>query len=158
MIDLMTFDPGIDTGLAWIEENGPAKDYNSCTIGPETAMESDDATDLQRIRDHIVVYRPKRVAYEDFKHRPNLMKAELYSLQIIGVIRLTCQDLGIPHETKWLPSTAKAFWNDNKIKAIGLWKPGKKHEMDAMRVLLKCRQQTEPEWFSEITKELRGIV
>lgn len=97
-----------------------------------------------------------KIGYEDFKHRPQIGVGELYSVQVIGVIRLWIQKHYEPEPFKWLPATCKAFWKDNTIKALGLWEPGNIHAMDALRVLLKYRSETEPEWYANTLRTIHG--
>jgi hypothetical protein len=140
---IKAFDPGITTGYAKFDAQ--SNDYE---VGEF------DAKDLR------IVYRlcwngkPDIIGYEDFKHRPTLIKTEMFSLQVIGVIRYYCQNTETP-EFSFLPAQAKAFWTDNKLKSLSLWTKGMPHGMDALRVLLTYRQSTDPAWFNLTVKELR---
>lgn len=139
---IVAFDPGITTGLATF--------YHDRFV-----VEQLDSRDLTVIYNTLNWLQPDVVCYEDFKHRPNLMKAELYSKEVIGVIRLWCQQHDVPIALTPLPARAKAFWTDDKIKRIHLWKPGQIHAMDALRVLLVHREKTDKEWFTAILQELK---
>ena len=142
MAIIAAFDPGLTTG--W------------CLYSPETKSYHWGQLDesLVGIRDFLNKVNPDIVVYEDFKHRPQMINAELYSVQVIGVLRLWSQDNDKP-TFKYLPATAKAFWQDDKIKALGLWQPGRQHSNDATRVMLKYRMDTEPEWFTSVAGRLK---
>lgn len=136
---IIAFDPGLTTGYAM-------------TIR-ETYQFGHLSENLKSIYDFLTFHKPTYIVYEDFKHRPQIITTELYSLQVIGIIRLWAQQYYTPVSTM-LPATAKAFWTDDKIKALGLWKPGHKHAMDALRVLLTYRGNTEQKWHDDILRKL----
>lgn len=136
---IMAFDPGVTTGVAVVE-------YDCYTVYQV------DSRDLNSIWMELETQRPTDVAYEDFKHRPTMLSAELYSLQVIGVIRLWCRTTPV---YPYLPARAKAFWDDAKIKKLGLWNPGQPHAMDALRVLLTHRGATSPSWFQKALLSLQ---
>lgn len=100
---------------------------------------------------------PDKIMYEQFHYRPNLMKAKLYSVQVIAVLRLYAELNNVPIVFTPIPSEAKKFWDDTKIAKLGLWKPGARfeHAMDALRVLLKYRLDTDPAWFAEVLPKLK---
>src|ERR1051326_385779 len=139
---ILAFDPGVTTG--WASYDQKTRCYHIGHLGES----------LQGINRLITMVQPDVVLYEDFKHRAQLISSELYSLQVIGVLRLWLEEN--PRE-QWhcLPAEAKAFWSDDKIKAIGLWERGKKHAMDAMRVLLTYMMKTDKEWASAQLQSLR---
>jgi len=69
---------------------------------------------------------------------------DLISREYIGVAKRWCQENGVRH-VKQSPGEAKGFIPDKpknglaaneKLKVLGLWVPGKRHAMDAMRHLL----------------------
>ena len=142
---IIAYDPGITTGWASYD-NGIFK------VGELESL------DLSIIYSHITSlydWDEFIIGYEDFKHRPQLIHSEMYSLQVIGAIRLWTQLHGQPEPFKYLPATAQAFWTDNKIKALDLWVPGNPHAMDALRVLLKYRMVTDKDWFNSIVRFFR---
>jgi hypothetical protein len=76
-------------------------------------------------------------------------KIDLTAPEYIGVAKLTLQTLTYPEaDVVWQNASMAcgktAFWGDNskpgggneKIKKLGLWLPGKRHAMDALRHLL----------------------
>jgi hypothetical protein len=58
-------------------------------------------------------------------------------MKVIGVIELWAETKGIPIVGKYLPADCKSFWTNDKIKRLGLYKPGLPHGMDALRVCLR---------------------
>jgi len=142
-IIIISFDPGVSTGWASYDDGK----YHCGHLA---------SADLTEVYNHLSFCGDPEpvIIYEDFKHRPQLIHAEMYSLQVIGVIRLWAQQHELP-TYHYLPATAKAFWSDNKIKSLSLWTRGMTHAMDAMRVMLKYRMDTDPVWFKKIVKELR---
>lgn len=135
---IMGIDPGMTTGFAtWTIETN---EFYTWEV---------DSRDLTNV--FITLNNTAELVYEDFKQRPGNRAAELYSVQVIGVIRLFD---GIHHgqliKAKYLPADAKAFWTDDKIKALGLWKSTSGgHAMDALRVLLKYLSVRFPLWFRD---------
>lgn len=134
---ILAFDPGVTTGWA----------YYSPMFDKYGFGQLDD--DLPNIYKFLDKTQPKVIAYENFTHRPGIMKSELYSIEVIGVIRLWSQQHYVPN-FKYLPAEAKAFWKDSKLKKLDLWGPGQGHAMDAMRVLLTYRIKTDERWKQEV--------
>jgi hypothetical protein len=149
MIRTLSADPGITTGIILNTRRD-----STFSTAQYIAWQA-DSTSLRYIEQSIEAAEPTEIVYEDFKHRPSLMKAELYSMQVIGVIRLYAEKHDIPIKAKYLPATAKAFWDDTKIKKIGLWKPGNGHAMDALRVMLKYQMDTDAAWFASVLPLLK---
>lgn len=139
---IFSADPGETTGVV-VDDAG------------ELSFWQIDSRNINSIYQFILDVKPDRIVYEQFHYRPNLMKAKLYSMQVIGVLRLYSEQYNVPIVFNPKPDEAKAFWNDKKIKALGLWKPGKGHAMDALRVLLKYRMTADPGWFAEILPLLK---
>ena len=127
---IMGIDPGVSTGFAFLQDG----EYFTHTVTGE----------LSEIWSFLHREQPKVISFEDFKFRPQMMKVETYSLEVKGVVKLWAgTEVPIFY---YLPAAAKAFWSDDKIKKLGLWKPGHIHEMDALRVLLTHRMSTEADW------------
>lgn len=143
---IVTFDPGVTTG--WSVCDTELKKYY---------VDQTDSRKLEMVYNILTLWSGENTVfgYEDFKHRPGLSGTELYSKEVIGVIRLWSELHGHSEPFKYLPATAKAFWTDDKIKALGLWHKGLTHGMDALRVLLKYRMDTDPEWFKEVVRDLQ---
>lgn len=127
---IYSIDPGTTTGIArWNSETGS---LHLQQIGPN--------------EHHAALYRdlalcgPTFVVCESFTFRPNpgRKKVVLDSREYIGVAKLFCS-INVAQYVEQQPSQAKGFWKDDKIKALGLWEPGQKHAMDALRHLLYFR-------------------
>ena len=78
---------------------------------------------------------PIHVVCESFLYRHNLPKVDLSPVEVIGVIRLVCDDLNLPLKFQ-TPSQAKRFWTTDKLKREGLYHIGSPHIRDATRHLL----------------------
>lgn len=139
---ILSADPGETTGVV-VDNNGHLSFWEI------------DSRTLSAFDDFLIGVNPDKIIYEQFHYRPNLMKAKLYSMQVIGVIRLYAErhNVLIPFTPK--PDEAQAFWDDDKIKKLGLWQPGKEHAVDALRVLLKYKMAADPEWFQGILPLLK---
>lgn len=144
MVKALSADPGMTTGNAVVEHDI----YSFWQI---------DCRSIEDYWQFLHDVNPDVLLYEDFKHRPNLMKAELYSKEVIGVIRLYAALNKVPIVFTCLPAEAKAFWDDAKIKKVGLWHPGEnyKHSMDALRVYLTHRQKTDVPWLTQMLQKLK---
>ncbi len=138
-MEIVAFDPGITTGWAGFDSST----YCSGVVDSSLCK-------IEQLLDNL---EPKVVGYEDFKHRPNMMRAELYSIQVIGVVRLWCEKRGI-EPFRYLPATAKAFWDDKKLRLIGLYRLTQ-HERDATRVLLKYLSDSDKDWHDSTINSLR---
>ena len=140
-----SFDPGIVTGYCWCDTNTD-----------RYAHEQIVSKDLREVIQRIVDTKPDIVLYEDFKHRGGMISAEMYSLQVIGAINYYCQTF---HIKTWhcLPAEAKAFWNDKKLRAIGIYKPVWKHANDASRVCLTWRMKNDFEWWRSVVPMLKEM-
>lgn len=139
---ILSADPGVTTGVVLYNNDY----YSYWEI---------DCRSLQAWENFLIGANPDVIIYEDFKHRPGLMKAELYSLQVIAVIRLYAEKNNIQVTFTPLPTEAKKFWTNDKIQKLGLWNPGEGHAMDALRVLLKYRMNTDAAWFAEVLPKLK---
>jgi hypothetical protein len=140
---ILGIDPGVTTGFAL---------YDSSTEKFVTLQV--DTTRMSAVQHTLVGTQPDQLVYEDFKHRPNLMKAELHSLKVIGVIELYAEVRLVPVKAKYLPGYAKKFWTDDKLKKLDLYVKGQPHAMDAMRALL-CFLDDNPQWFKSIIFKLK---
>jgi hypothetical protein len=112
MSELLGIDPGVTTGFCRMSQNYQATTWQANTQSMSTVW------------DELESAYPSEIVYEDFKHRPNLMKAELHSVKVIGVIELWAETKGIPIVGKYLPADCKAFWTNDKIRRLGLYTKG----------------------------------
>lgn len=139
---ILSADPGITTGV--LVDDGGSLSYWQI-----------DCRSLLGWHNFVVGVKPDLIIYEKFHYRPNLMKAELYSMQVIGVLRLYAEKHDVPIPFTPIPAEAKKFWDDEKIKKLGLWKPGQGHAMDALRVYLKFKMDNDPHWWALIVRMLK---
>jgi hypothetical protein len=73
----------------------------------------------KRMRPRIDYTAPKVIGIVDFYADNNVLDPQLYRRQKAALVK-----------------GDNAFWTDDKIKRVGLWQPGKRHAMDALRHLL----------------------
>lgn len=139
---ILAFDPGVTTGVAYYDRVQDHYFFNELD-GP-----------LKEIYEFLFELQPTCVVYEEFRYRPVQGHAILYSVEVIGVVKLYCQDSYITPDLH-PPAITKPFWTDDKIKKLGLWRPGQGHAMDALRQLLRHRQAYEPDWFKETLYKLK---
>lgn len=122
---ILAVDPGVTTGFAL---------YNK-TQFPEVRTWQ-DKLDVYGIHDTLRTTLPNVIVYEKFTPpSANRYKVELFSVQVIGVLRLWVQTY-VLEEYSHTASAAKGLWTDTKIKRLTLWVPGQDHGMDALRHLL----------------------
>lgn len=75
------------------------------------------------------------VIYESFQYRNSLTKADLIPVEYIGVIKIGAH-VSRTRTQSQTPSMAKKLFDDQKVKALGLWTPGLPHANDAVRHML----------------------
>lgn len=139
---ILAFDPGVTTGWACYSSR-----FDTYKCG-----ELDG--DLPELYKFLSTAKPKQLAYEDYKKRAKISTDPLYSVQVIGVIRLWGQQNYVPFY-KYLPPQAKGFWSNDKIKKLDLWVPTPGgHAMDAMRVLLTHKSKYNKKWYMETLEKL----
>ena len=129
MTHLLAIDPGKMTGWAWIEYS---KTSTKIMETREVPFE-DIYTLLTEYLDH--EQRVDAVVIEDFRITAGTGKlgSPDWSLRIIGATELLTQRHGIPL-TKQMPSSAKTFSTDDKLRAVDLWhRGGAGHANDALR-------------------------
>ena len=122
---ILALDPGITTGVVEFRDelDGDTFFLTQQWVLPHVAF-----------FDNIEAMKPDIIVYESFVYQQR-NKVELYPVEVIGVIKLYAQMHRTPIFVQ-SPSNAKGFMTDAKLKKMGLWKPGEKHAMDAMRHLM----------------------
>lgn len=130
---IVALDPGGTTGVA-IKEEGAEWGFRQ--IGPEEHHDSLWYLLMEVYPDILVVehfeWRPNRHENKEYGDR----YVELISREYEGIAKLW----GLVHSRKVVIQTAsqaKSFVKDENIKKLGLWKPGQKHAMDALRHALR---------------------
>lgn len=142
---LLGIDPGITTGFCTATKDFEFRTWQTDT-GP--GQLANVWTTLEQL-----LHRDSEIVYEKFKHRPNLMKAELHSVQVIGVIELFSEVYDVPIVGSYLPADCKAFWTNDKIQRLGVYTRGVPHGSDAQRVCLK-HLGLDDQWFQEAIRRL----
>lgn len=145
-VDYISLDPGATIGIASLASN---VDYRSFQLEPNKFPHPHEM-----LFDVLSEFQPKAIIYEAFHHRQGQLGAVFVGVEYIGVIELYGQ-LKCIEIIKVTPSTGKAFWNDAKLKALGLYRPGKPHANDAMRILLYHRMAVDLIWRDEILLVLK---
>jgi hypothetical protein len=130
VMKVISIDPGGTTGYC------PAVvDDNELTISIREGRLSELA--LYDLLDH---WRPEIVIAEDFEYRnPGRAGLDLTPVKLLGVISVWCQ------QNKVAPifqkaSLGKAYFSNDKLHALKLYRRGKPHGRDALRHLLQWWQ------------------
>lgn len=150
--NVLAFDPGGTTGWAFAslpqylldeKEEVELKDIYLQTgeFGPEPHHKGL----LQLITSFAYSESPKiEVVFEPFHFRQHMdntrHKVELISCEYIGVIKLTCAQLGLTYYDRFTPGEAKRWTTDRKLQLLGWFQEPKhpmRHRNDALRQLVK---------------------
>lgn len=128
---VIAIDPGVMSGYAYAEvENG------HCSFFP--FQMTDDVDDMWR---RLVKFQPRHIIMEDFEYRGGRRTTglNLFPVQLIGVARL--YELNAPGGKCALflqkAAQGKAYYSDNMLKSLHLYKRGVPHGTDASRHLLQ---------------------
>lgn len=146
-VDIAAFDPGTTTGIATVT----GELFNSFEVKPEDFPHPNEL-----LFDTIGNLQPKHIVYETFHFRQGQLGAVFTGVEYIAIIKLYAElkCIGI---TPQAPGYGKSgFWDDRKLKVIGVHKPGKPHANDAMRHLLTYRANIDPDfknWVLNLLKE-----
>jgi hypothetical protein len=131
---ILAIDPGVTTG--WCSHEMGTTKFTRGELGPDE-HHLDLWELLKRQVPHTVV--TERFEYRILKDQDgNVMPGvRLESREYIGVIKLWCQ-MGYSRYVPQTSSQAKAFWDDKKLKALGMYQApsGRQHMNDATRHLL----------------------
>lgn len=129
---ILSLDPGLTVGWASFRKPNSRDGYAS---GQWTY----DAVGFVHQLDLIHAMNPlDLVVYERFDYRSGLAKANLTPVENIGVLKYWLDLNQVQSEEQW-PHMAvgpKAFYNDDRLKLLGVYNVGHKHANDAMRHLL----------------------
>lgn len=126
---IMAIDPGKDCGFAWsIPHEGYPQAFQ--ITGTHDQF-------LQIIND----YHPEVIVYEKWKHT-HRDGTDYTAIEFIGLIKWYAERRDVflvPHTNSY----GKAYFDNNKLKKLKLFKPGKDHEdaMDALRHLMQFMMQ-----------------
>jgi hypothetical protein len=135
---VIAFDPGGTTGWAsYHHVPNPERRYKIGEVPPERVWGVLESVKLQTYVGDPAGSEwnyPNVIIYEKFERR-QFKPAELISVEVIGVIKEWARQ----HRVSTEPQTshqAKYFWTNARLKEQGLYKPGMKDGMDALRHLL----------------------
>lgn len=135
-------DPGGTTGIAWW--SAVRNVYNA-----EQIQHCDTDSQLLSLMTHIGIqtreHGPLRthIVCEKFEFRldeRDRTKIDYTAAEVIGALRYWRANY-LPDVTLVMQGATKGkgFWTDDKLKKLGVWVPGKKHAMDALRHVLAYR-------------------
>jgi hypothetical protein len=143
---IVALDPGLTIGICVLHEDDT---YEARQLVPMEFPHPHEA-----VFDELTEIAPMHVLYERFDFRAAKNGVVLTGVEYIGVIELFTQMKCIG-ATKISPSDGKAFWNDNKLRALGMYRRGMPHANDAIRILNTWRMKIDPVWKDSIIKQLR---
>jgi hypothetical protein len=139
---ILALDPGGTTGWALYQGgpfalmDNPQRGIKLGHIGPmEHHLQLKEFIETEISHDFMLVC-------ESFEYRRDQRdNVNLISKEYIGVVKRLQQERAskgtVPLRVHFQTAAkGKGFWTDQKIKKLGLWWPGHKHAMDALRHLL----------------------
>ena len=118
---IIALDPGITTGIAELRYNDKIR------------IDHLKVPHLEFYH-YLLSREPSEIVYESFVYQRR-NKVVLYPVEVIGVIKLYAAVADIPAYS-YSASQAKGLITDDKLKKMGLYEPGLKHGMDALRHLM----------------------
>lgn len=150
---IMAIDPGGTTGIATCAKGGQ---YNFHQFGADPQHDrfitmdklirgySETASDFG---DEFIVVC-ERFEWRKDEEAEERTKIDYTACELVGAIKLITSTLNVPLVMQSASQVVgkTAFWGkgsgDAKIKKLGLWRPGQRHAMDALRHLLYYRAFT----------------
>ena len=146
MADICALDPGTTTGFA----TKTSDEYRSFEVRADLYPHPHET-----LYDVLSALQPKTIIYEAFHFR-QIMKGVVFTgVEYIGVIELYAQ-LNCLEVIKITPSDGKGFWDDKKLKVMGVYNIGHPHGNDAMRLLFRHRMKNKI-WMEEATEKLKSL-
>lgn len=129
MVRILALDPGGTTG--WATAQIIDKEITDIQTG-QRRFEAVGIWELIRWA------KPHYIVCETFRYRKQPREGlDLTSMKWIGICELYAQQVPLNCTLKMQePSEGKGYWKDDKLKAAGVYVPGKPHSMDALRHLL----------------------
>lgn len=150
---IIAVDPGGTTGITrWLgpELQRPGRpEWTQIEIGP-----CSDAANLKKVMTclsgHAIAAEPFgpgvmpiTIILEPFEFRKddqNRDKIDYIAGEVVGVVKLWAFERSYVHLVMQGASYGvEGFWSDEKVKQIGLWRPGMRHAMDATKHILMYR-------------------
>ena len=140
---IVSLDPGVTTGVAVRAESRFITSQWRFEHNPHDA-----------IVNALIILEPNLVISEAFHFRQDKTGAVFTGVDYIGAIKFFCQHFGVEH-IEITPGQGKGFWDNRKIRALGLWKPSAPHAMDAMRILLTHMMKHDQSWKEHALAKLK---
>lgn len=146
MNQILALDPGVTTGLS-------VYTTEKTFVSFQFASDKFDAPHGAFI-DLLTTIGPQVILYEAFHFRQDKTGTNLTGVEFIGIAKAYAQKIDVPLYSI-TPSQGKAFWDNNKLKALGLYKPATPHGMDATRILLTFMMKEYPDFRREALLKLK---
>lgn len=146
MTEIVALDPGVTTGIATFDDNK----FRSFHLEPRKYPHPHES-----LYDTLSALQPKKIIYEAFHFRQNMKGVVFTGVEYIGVIELYAQ-LHYIEVIIITPSDGKGFWDDKKLKVIGVHNPGHVHGNDAMRLILRYKMK-DTLWMQSVLPKLKEI-
>lgn len=135
--NIVALDPGLTIGICILHTNG---EYEQRQLIPTEYPHPHET-----VFDVLSEIAPRAIIFERFDFRAAKNGAVLTGVEFIGVIELYAQVKCI-QIMKMSPSDGKAFWNDNKLRALNMYRRGLPHANDATRILNTYRMKNDSAW------------
>ena len=142
---IIGIDPGGTTGLAWWSSLSGLTSVDQISDCKE---DSQLHTVIQMLNAIVSLAEPLNgqgivhIMLERFEFRldeRDRTKIDYMPAEVVGAIRLWAHGRASVKLVLTGASLGKGFWSDDKIKKLGLWVPGRRHAMDALKHLLRYR-------------------
>lgn len=143
---IVSLDPGATIGICILHKDGT---YESRQLQP-----ADYPHPHETVFDVLSEIKPDRILYERFDYRAAKNGVVLIGVEYIGVIEMYGQ-MKCVDTHKISASDGKAFWTDNKLRLLNIYRRGMPHANDATRIMNTYRMKNDKEWFNKIVEELR---
>ena len=123
---IVAYDPGKTTGYA-ILDTLEAKSERLYDYGE---IDTSEGRGLDHVERKLRALKPGQIICESFVHR-HVTGANYTAVEVIGILRKTAFQLRTPFLLQ--NAAVKQFWDNNKLKMVEHYVPGKPHCNDAIR-------------------------
>lgn len=147
---ILAIDPGVCTGFSATPQEG------FTDLWQTTFEELSPASPHLALHATLVKVMPDIIVCERFDFRQNKRGVDYTPIEYIGVVELFCQSTSTPlHFQGQDVKSKKSFWDEKKLRHLGLFRPGKdyEHAMDALKHRLHFEERQG--WFDY--NLLRGL-
>lgn len=151
---LIAFDPGGTTGWCIVDYT-PLGAFSSERF---TACGQLGDQHYVQLYDLLTVQRPNIIVCERFDYVGGKTNVDLMAKEYIGVIELWVRKNSPPRLPVVMQSRSlKDFWDNDKLKKLGLYKRGMPHANDAIRhTLVWLQTQYNPNFETWVAQAFRG--